>query len=227
MTSINKLLQEYQLQALIAGQQKNGGDVEGSLYNPDIPGDRSGNMSSRELEKMKSAYDLTPFDKYMQLTGLKQNRMTKKIAEVNGNYLRMPQPKNLSGPDNAPFYLDDTIDPNARSSRDRVKSLNPLVQPYDYVGGAEGYNFHIPMSAMTVHDQTQLINTARMSYASRMVSYGDLPAMEYNPASRLEQLESQKALTKMENNAYNQDLKKYQDFSDAFDLPQTALKPLP
>jgi len=222
MTSINKLLQEYQLQALIAGQQKNGGDVEGNLYNPDIPGDRSGNMSSRELEKMKSAYDLTPFDKYMQLTGLKQNRMTKKIAEVNGNYLRMPQPKNLSGPDNAPFYLDDTIDPNARSSRDKVKSLNPLVQPYDYVGGAEGYNFHIPMSAMTVHDSTQLINTARMSYASRMVSYGDLPAMENNPASRLENLNAQAALKKIEDDRMKREAERYQSFIDTFDLPDTA-----
>jgi len=222
MTSINKLLQEYQLQALIAGQQKNGGDVEGSLYNPDIPGDRSGNMSSRDLEKMKSAYDLTPFDKYMQLTGLKQNRMTKKIAEVNGNYLRMPQPKNLSGPDNAPFYLDDTIDPNARSSRDKAKSLNPLVQPYDYVGGAEGYNFHIPMSAMTVHDSTALINQARMSYASRMVSYGDLPAMENNPASRLENLNAQVALKKIEDDRMKREAERYQSFIDTFDLDTAA-----
>jgi hypothetical protein len=202
--------------------QRGGGDVEGRLYNPDIPGDRSGNMSSRDLEKMKSAYDLTPFDKYMQLTGLKQNKMTKKVAEVNGNYLRMPQPKNLSGPDNAPFYLDDTIDPNARSARDRVKSLNPLVQPYDYVNGAEGYNFHIPMSAMTVHDSTALINQARMSYASRMVSYGDLPAMENNPASRLENLNAQAALKKIEDDRMKREAERYQSFIDTFDLPDTA-----
>ena len=216
--SINKLLKEYQLKALIEDQKGNGGDIEASMYNPDIPGDKSGNMSSAELDKMKSAYDLTPFDKYMQLTGFKHNKMTKKISEVNGNYMRMPQPKNLSGADNAPFYLDDSIDPNARSSRDRVKSLNPLVQPYDYVGGAEGYNFHIPLSTMTVSDSTQLINQARMSYASRMVSYGDLPAMEYNPASKLEVLNSKAALKQLEDERNKRESERYDSFVETFDL---------
>lgn len=141
------------------------------LHNPDIPGDYAGTKRETNIKN----YDKLKNDKgYIIYQGYKFKNYKKK--EINGDFLQLGYDKNY-GHKQYNQELEGAIDPE-----NMMRRINPLrAQPYDYIQGAEGFDFRtLPSSVYKSHDSTQLISKARSSYASRLVSLGQLPSLEVN-----------------------------------------------
>ena len=222
MQSINQLLKRYELQSLLVqpGTKDTMRDSEGFRANPDIPGDKSASIKQGSL---KSVYDLTPRDNYMRNSRIRKNTLSKKVEEVNGNYQRLQQGRSQIDTEFSKFGLEGSIDPNARMSRNDTKSLNPFVKPYDYINGSEGYYFRLPKDAFYSENSVDLLNKARESYASMMVSYTATPT-SLPPSPPSNPTQDTKNITSIPTKSPNQDNqdfknKQYDYYYNMLDLP--------
>ena len=141
----------------------------GKIHNPDINGDMSAtdqNVKTNAYNKVKGqkAYLLFNNQRFDKLRG----------KQLNGDFLRSSYPTNY-GNHSYNQQLEGAIDPE-----NMMRKINPIrVTPYDYINGAEGLNFRdLPSSVFTSHNSTQLLSKARNSYASKLVSLGQLPSLQ-------------------------------------------------
>lgn len=141
------------------------------LHNPHIPGD----MAGTNKEVKSTAYDRVKGQKnYLPFQFQRFDRSRGK--QINGDSLRLPYDTNYGGK-SYNQQLEGGTDPE-----NIMRKLNPLrAQPYDYIQGAEGFNFRdLPESVYKAHNSVDLINKARNSYSSRLVSSGQIPSLQIN-----------------------------------------------
>jgi len=141
------------------------------LFNPAIPGD----TSELKKDKQPSIYDKLKINRKFIIN---QNESFDKFKNqsINGDFLRLKQTNNY-GNHSYNQQLEASIDPVARMQR-----LNPLkAPPYNYITGAEDMNFRdLPKTDYTSSNYVDLVNKARNSYSSRLVSLGQIPTLQIN-----------------------------------------------
>jgi hypothetical protein len=146
----------------------------GKIYNPDIPGDTSGtekNVKSNAYDKIKGQKN------YLIFNNQRFDKLRSK--PLNGDFLKLKFNTNY-GAKSYNQQLEGSINPE-----NIMRKINPIRAPaYDYVNGAEGQNFReLPSSVYESHNSVKLIQTARNSYASRLVSLGELPSLRIDNIS--------------------------------------------
>lgn len=166
--SIATLLKQNGMDSLNMQNKDNNESL--SMHNPDIRGDNSAitEKKSNVYDKIKGSAKFKIYNNY-RFDNLRNK-------PLNGDFLRMKSDDNY-GNMSCNQQLEASMDP-----MNRMRKINPLrAAPFDYINGAEGMNFRdLPKSVYESHNSVNLVETARNSYASRLVSFGLLPSFQVN-----------------------------------------------
>jgi hypothetical protein len=170
--SITNLLKQNGMQSLPNGENAQPSKSDSvKLHNPYIPRD----MAGTDKEVKSTAYDKVKGQKNYLIY---QNQRFDKLKgkPINGDWLSMPYNTNYGGK-SYNQQLSGAIDPE-----NKMRKLNPLrARAYDYIQGAEGFDFRtLPESVYKSHNSVDLVSKAAQSYSSRLVSYGQMPALQIN-----------------------------------------------